>query len=159
MEYKEFTKRYFDGSLSTAEEQTLREGLMSATDEELTSDELSAKALLRYASLQSEDSARVNMHDSRERRHSRLGDAILSLGTLGTLNFTRIAMGAALGVLAIGFMIHLSRPTVYGYHNGEPITSYAEAQVLAQEIFDNLSHEGFAEEHDIDNLSNLFTLD
>jgi hypothetical protein len=153
MEYKEFTKRYFDGELSSAEEQTLREGLMAAADEGLTADERAAKTLLRYASLQSDASVRIKLHDSSERRRSRITDAILSLGSL---NFARVAMTTALGVLLIGVMIHFTRPTVYGYHNGRPITSYDEAQLLAQDIFDNLAHEGFAEEH---NLQDLFTLD
>lgn len=153
MEYKEFTKRYFDGELSSAEEQTLREVLMATSDENLTSDERAAKTLLRYASLQSDASVRIKLHDRRERRRSRITDAILSLGSL---NFARVAMTTALGVLLIGVMIHFTRPTVYGYHNGRPITSYDEAQLLAQDIFDNLAHEGFAEEH---NLQDLFTLD
>ena len=153
MEYKELTKRYFDGELSSAEEQTLREGLMAAADEGLTAYERAAKTLLRYASLQSDASVRIKLHDSSERRRSRITDAILSLGSL---NFARVAMTTALGVLLIGVMIHFTRPTVYGYHNGRPITSYDEAQLLAQDIFDNLAHEGFAEEH---NLQDLFTLD
>lgn len=153
MEYKELTERYFDGELSSVEEQTLREGLMATADKDLTSDERAAKTLLRYASLQSDASVRIKLHDSRERRHSRITDAILSLGSL---NFARVAVTTALGVMLIGFMIHFTRPTVYGYHNGRPITSYDEAQLLAQDIFNNLAHEGFAEEH---NLQDLFTLD
>ena len=153
MEYKELTKRYFDGELSSAEEQTLREVLMTATDENLTSDERAAKALLHYASLESDASVRIRLQESREHRRSRITDAILSLGSL---NFARVAMTTALGVLLIGVMIHFTRPTVYGYHNGRPITSYDEAQLLAQDIFNNLAHEGFAEEH---NLQDLFTLD
>lgn len=153
MEYKEFTKRYFDGELSSVEEQTLREVLMTTADENLTSDERAAKALLRYASLKSDASVRIRLHESRENRRSRMTDAFLSLGSL---NLARVAMTTALGVMLIGLMIHFTRPTVYGYHNGKPITSYAEAQLLAQDIFDNLAHEGFAEEH---NLQDLFTLD
>ena len=153
MEYKEFTKRYFDGELSSVEEQTLREVLMTAADDDLTSEERAAKTLLRYASLKSDASVRIRLHDSSERRRSPFRDAILALGSL---NFARVAMTTALGVMLIGFMIHFTRPTVYGYHNGKPITSYDEAQLLAQDIFDNLAHEGFAEEH---NLQDLFTLD
>lgn len=153
MEYKEFTKRYFDGELSSAEEQTLREVLMTTADENLTSDERAAKALLRYASLESDASVKIRLHESSERRRSPFRDAILSFGSL---NLARVAMTTALGVMLIGLMIHFTRPTVYGYHNGKPITSYDEAQLLAQDIFDNLAHEGFAEEH---NLQDLFTLD
>ena len=153
MEYKEFTKRYFDGELSSAEEQTLREGLMSMTDEDLTSEERAAKTLLRYASLESDASVRIKLHDSREHRRSRIADAILSFGSL---NVARVAVTTALCAMLIGFTIHFMSPTVYGYHNGKPITSYDEAQLLAQDIFDNLAHEGFAESHD---LQKLFTLD
>ena len=126
---------------------------MTAADENLTSDERAAKALLHYASLKSDASVKIRLHESREHRRSRITDAILSLGSL---NFARVAMTTALGVLLIGVMIHFTRPTVYGYHNGRPITSYDEAQLLAQDIFNNLAHEGFAEEH---NLQDLFTLD
>ena len=153
MEYKELTKRYFDGELSSAEEQTLREGLMSMTDEDLTSEERAAKTLLRYASLESDASVRIKLHDSREHRRSRIADAILSFGSL---NVARVAVTTALCAMLIGFTIHFMSPTVYGYHNGKPITSYDEAQLLAQDIFDNLAHEGFAESHD---LQKLFTLD
>lgn len=59
MEYKELTERYFDGELSSVEEQTLREGLMATADKDLTSDERAAKTLLRYASLQSDASVRI----------------------------------------------------------------------------------------------------
>ena len=153
MEYKEFTKRYFDGELSSAEEQALREVLMTAADENLTSDERAAKALLHYASLESDASVRIKLHDSREHRRSRITDAILSFGSL---NVARVAVTTALCAMLIGFTIHFMSPTVYGYHNGKPITSYDEAQLLAQDIFDNLAHEGFAEEH---TLQGLFTLD
>lgn len=153
MEYKELIQRYFDGELSTAEEQRLRDRLITSADEDLTSEELAAKALLHYASLQSDASVSIKLHDAAEKQHSRFSDAVIALCSL---HYARIAMSAALGVCAIAFAIYYTRPTIYGYHNGEAITSYAEAQILAQNIFDNLAHEGFAEEY---NLQDLFTLD
>ena len=153
MEYKELTKRYFDGELSSAEEQTLRERLISTDDADLTAEERAAKALLHYASLQSDTSVRINLHPSHPQSRSRFVDALAALCSLRSV---RIATATVLGIFAISLAIHLSQPTVYGYHNGKPITSYDEAQLLAQEIFDNLAHEEFAESHD---LQKLFTLD
>ena len=49
MEYNELIKRYFDGELSSAEEQSLRERLISVADSELSTDERAAKALMHYA--------------------------------------------------------------------------------------------------------------
>lgn len=153
MEYNELIKRYFDGELSSAEEQSLRERLISVADSELSTDERAAKALMHYASLQSDASVKIRLHESREHRRSRIADAILSFGSL---NVARVAVTTALCAMLIGFTIHFMSPTVYGYHNGKPITSYDEAQLLAQDIFDNLAHEEFAESHD---LQKLFTLD
>ena len=153
MEYNEFAKRYFDGELSTAEEQSLRERLISTDDAVLTAEERAAKTLLHYASLQSDSSVRINLHPSHPRSRSRFVDALAALCSLRSV---RIASAAVLGLFAITLAIHLSQPTVYGYHNGKPITSFDEAQLLAQDIFDNLAHEEFAESHD---LQKLFTLD
>lgn len=153
MEYKELIHRYFNGELSTAEEQILRDRLITSADEELTPEEIAAKALLRYASLKSDASVSIKLHDGAEKQHSRFGDAIIALCSL---HYARIAMSAALGICAIAFAIYYTRPTIYGYHNGEPITSYAEAQILAQNIFDNLANVGLAKEYD---LQELFTID
>ena len=136
MEYKEFTKRYFDGELSSAEEQTLREVLMTTADENLTSDERAAKALLRYASLKSDASVKIRLHESRENRRSRMTDTVLALGSM---NIARIAMTTALGIMLIGLMIHFTRPTVYGYHNGKPITSIEEARYYGEQMFAELA--------------------
>ena len=153
MEYNELIKRYFDGELSSAEEQSLRERLISVADEDLTADERAAKALMHYASLQSDTSVSINLHPSQPQGRTRLADALAALCSLRSV---RIATATVLGIFAISLAIHLSQPTVYGYHNGKPITSYDEAQLLAQDIFDNLAHEEFAESHD---LQKLFTLD
>ncbi|MBR4995592.1 MAG: hypothetical protein IKY82_05980 [Alistipes sp.] len=153
MEYKDLTKRYFDGELSPAEEQTLHDELAAVADNALTNDERAAKAMLHYASLKSNASVSVKLHESRTHGRTRLTDAIVALCSM---RYARIATTAVLGVVAIAMAIHLSQPTVYGYHNGKPITSYDEAQLLAQDIFDNLAHDGFAENHD---LQKLFTLD
>ena len=153
MEYNEFAKRYFDGELSTAEEQSLRERLISTDDAALTAEERAAKTLLHYASLQSDTSVRINLHPSQPQGRTRLADALAALCSLRSV---RIATATVLGIFAISLAIHLSQPTVYGYHNGRPITSFDEAQLLAQEIFDDLAHDGFAESHD---LQKLFTLD
>ena len=82
MEYKEFTKRYFDGELSSAEEQTLREVLMATADENLTSDERAAKALLRYASLKSDASVRIRLAVGAPAPSASMEDAIRAISVI-----------------------------------------------------------------------------
>ena len=67
----------------------------------------------------------------------------------------RVALAVAMVAVVVG-VAWLSRPEVYGYVNGEPIYSLAEAQQQAEQIMANLS-QGSVDEENI--LQSLFTIE
>ena len=67
----------------------------------------------------------------------------------------RVALAVAMVAVVVG-VAWLSRPEVYGYINGEPIYSLAEAQQQAEQIMANLS-QGSVDEDNI--LQSLFTIE
>ena len=67
----------------------------------------------------------------------------------------RVALAVAMVAVVVG-VAWLSRPEVYGYINGEPIYSLAEAQRQAEQIMANLS-QGSVDEENI--LQSLFTIE
>ena len=67
----------------------------------------------------------------------------------------RVALAVAMVAVVVG-VAWLSRPEVYGYINGEPIYSLAEAQQQAEQIMANLS-QGSVDEENI--LQSLFTIE
>lgn len=68
----------------------------------------------------------------------------------------RVALAFAMVALVAG-VAWLSRPQVYGYVNGEPIYSLAEAQLYAQHMFDNMEVEELQMQDDI--LGSIFSLE
>jgi hypothetical protein len=49
-----------------------------------------------------------------------------------------VAALAASVVMLLG-IFHLTKPqTIYGYYNGEPVTSLAEAEQMTEELFGNM---------------------
>ena len=67
----------------------------------------------------------------------------------------RVALALAMVALVVG-VAWLGRPQVYGYVNGEPIYSLAEAEREAEQIMANLAQGGMTEEN---LLQSLFTIE
>ena len=67
----------------------------------------------------------------------------------------RVALALAMAALVVG-VAWLGRPQVYGYVNGEPIYSLAEAEREAEQIMANLAQGGMTEEN---LLQSLFTIE
>ena len=68
---------------------------------------------------------------------------------------SRVAMAVAMVAIVVG-VAWLARPEVYGYVNGEPIYSLAEAEAEAEQIMANLAQGGMTEEN---LLQSLFTIE
>lgn len=71
------------------------------------------------------------------------------------LRWQRVALALAMVALVVG-VAWLGRPQVYGYVNGEPIYSLAEAEREAEQIMANLAQGGMTEEN---LLQSLFTIE
>lgn len=69
--------------------------------------------------------------------------------------FARVAMAVAMVAIVVG-VAWLARPEVYGYVNGEPIYSLAEAEREAEQIMANLAQGGMMGEN---LLQSLFTIE
>ena len=69
----------------------------------------------------------------------------------------QIAVATALCSIAVICTIKFSQPTVYGYYNGEPITSFAEAQYHADRVFANLAQAELPTEEEL--INKLFMLE
>lgn len=67
----------------------------------------------------------------------------------------RVALALAMVAIVVG-VAWLARPEVYGYVNGEPIYSLAEAEREAEQIMANLAQGGMTEEN---LLQSLFTIE
>ena len=119
MDYKDILQRYYEGRTSLEEEQALRRYLISADTDSLTPDEKAAHLMIRHATRASQESVNVKLHHTNSLRW-------------------QIAGAMALCALLIGG-IYLSRPTIYGYHNGRPITSLQEAEFYSQQILAELT--------------------
>ncbi len=72
-----------------------------------------------------------------------------------TQGWQRVALALAMVTLVVG-VAWLARPQVYGYVNGEPIYSLAEAEREAEQIMANLAQGGVGEEN---LLQSLFTIE
>ena len=68
----------------------------------------------------------------------------------------RVALAVAMVAVVVG-VAWLSRPTAYGYVNGRTIYSLEEAQVYAQQMFDNMEVEELRMQDDI--LGSIFSLE
>ncbi len=119
MDYKDILQRYYEGRTSLEEEQALRRYLISADTDSLTPDEKAAHLMIRHATRARQESVNVKLHHTNSLRW-------------------QIAGAMALCALLIGG-IYLSRPTIYGYHNGRPITSLQEAEFYSQQILAELA--------------------
>ena len=135
MEYKDLMQRYWQAQTTAAEEQELREQLLQNSSP--TVEERAARAMMMHAA-SPKPSVRVKFHPAKPR-------------------FWQMALAAGLCALAIGVTIMLNRPTIYGYYNGEPITTLAEAQYHADRIFANLAQAELPTEEEL--MNKLFRLE
>jgi hypothetical protein len=131
-------EQYLAGETSLSDEQVLRNALRHIDSESISPKMQAVKAMLEVA-------------DERHTEHT-----FVRLHTPQKVSW-RIKLATAAAVVAIILIpiYKLSQPTVYGYYNGEPITSLAEAEARAQDIFNNLAQ---AELPQMNSLENLFEL-
>lgn len=134
----ELCERYLAGTTSLNEEQVLRQALLHLDADMLSPDMQAVKVMLEVADERHAERTFVRLH------------------TPQRVSW-RIKLASAIAVIAIMLIpiYKLSQPTVYGYYNGEPITSLAEAEARAQDIFNNLAQ---AELPQMNSLENLFEL-
>lgn len=116
--------RYYRGETSVGEENELRR-MLSADDVPSTPEARAAAAMLGMAEQPHERmAAEIRLHEDRPARW-------------------RIALVTAASAAAIvAVAITLTRPTVYGYVNGRPVTSLAEARVCSESIFLDMRTDG-----------------
>ena len=134
----ELCERYFAGATSLDDEQVLRQALSHLDADILSAEMQAAKVMLAGSESLSSERVAVSL------RHS------------SGLSW-RVKLATAVAAVAIILIpiYKLSQPTVYGYYNGEPITSLAEAEARAQDIFNNLAQ---AELPQVNSIENLFEL-
>lgn len=134
----ELCERYLAGTTSLNEEQVLRQALLHLDADMLSPDMQAVKVMLEVA----------------DERHAER--TFVRLYTPQKVSW-RIKLAATVAVVAAILIpvIYMSQPTVYGYYNGQPITSLAEAQAHAQDIFNNIAQ---AELPQANSLSELFEL-
>lgn len=134
----ELCERYLAGTTSLNEEQVLRQALLHLDADMLSPDMQAVKVMLEVADERHAERTFVRLHTPQKVSW-------------------RIKLATAAAVVAIVLIpiYKLSQPTVYGYYNGEPITSLAEAEARAQDIFNNLAQ---AELPQMNSLENLFEL-
>lgn len=134
----ELCERYLAGTTSLNEEQVLRQALLHLDADMLSPDMQAVKVMLKVADERHAERTFVRLHTPQKVSW-------------------RIKLASAVAVVAIALIpiYKLSQPTVYGYYNGEPITSLAEAEARAQDIFNNLAQ---AELPQMNSLENLFEL-
>lgn len=134
MDYKDLIERYWRAETSADEERELRKQLLQQSS--LNDEERAARAMLTHARAPQQS---VNI----QLRHS-------------TPRYWQVAFTAGLCMLAVFITIKFNQTTVYGYHNGEPITTLAEAQYHADRIFANLAQAELPSEEEL--IQKLFLL-
>ncbi len=115
MDYKELFRRYLNAETSLEEEALLRESSPAKADAEGRAIE----AMIYHAKMQQEGSVAIKLHEPRRG--------------------WQMAMVLAASVVMLLGIFYLTKPqTIYGYYNGEPITSLAKAEQMTEEMFGNM---------------------
>ena len=135
MEYRDLMQRYWQAKTSAAEEQVLREQLLK--NDSPTPEERAARAMMAY-SASPKPSVNIKLHQPRPQ-------------------LWQIAVATALCSMVIFGVVKFFQPTVYGYYNGEPITTLAEAQYHADRVFANLAHAELPTDEEL--INKLFMLE
>ena len=120
--------RYYRGETTLAEEEALRSHLAqraeAGTADTLTPEERAAAEMLRLAEAERKTKVVIRLHEAPARSW-------------------RIAVATALSAAAIAAVaVTLTHPTVYGYVNGRPVTSIAEARDCSQQMFSDMRTDG-----------------
>lgn len=116
--------RYYRGETTLAEEEALRRLLAQRAEADGTDtptpEERAAAEMLHLAETERETNATIRLHEAPARPW-------------------RIAVATALSAAAIAAVaVTLTHPTVYGYVNGRPVTSIAEARDCSQQMFSDM---------------------
>lgn len=135
MEYKDLMQRYWQAQTTASEEQELREQLLQANSP--TAEERAARAMMAY-STNTKRSINIKLHQPKPL-------------------FWQIAVATALCSMVIFGVVKFFQPTVYGYYNGESITTLAEAQYHADRVFANLAQAELPTEQEL--INKLFMLE
>lgn len=118
--------RYFRGETTPEEEASLRRILLSQ-DAPTTPEAQAAAAILGLANEPHEKMASaIRLHTSPTRSWRIVAATVVS----------------AAAIIAVAITLTLTRPTVYGYVNGRPVTSLAEARVCSESMFSDLRADG-----------------
>ncbi len=131
-------EQYLAGETSLSDEQVLRNALRHIDSKSISPEMQAVKAMLEASEELQAERTFVRLHTPQKVSWR-----------------IKLAATAALVAAILIPVIYLSQPTVYGYYNGQPITSLAEAQAHAQDIFNNLAQ---AELPQMNSLENLFEL-
>ena len=131
-------EQYLAGETSLSDEQVLRNALRHIDSKSISPEMQAVKAMLEASEELQAERTFVRLHTPQKVSWR-----------------IKLAATAALVAAILIPVIYLSQPTVYGYYNGEPITSLAEAEARAQDIFNNLAQ---AELPQMNSLENLFEL-
>ena len=134
----ELCEQYLAGTTSLNEEQVLRQALLHLDADILSPDMQAVKVMLEVADERHTERTFVRLHTPQR--------------VSWRIKLATAAVAIAIMLIPI---YKLTQPTVYGYYNGEPITSLAEAEARAQDIFNNLAQ---AELPQVNSLENLFEL-
>lgn len=117
MDYNDIIRRYYAGETTLDEERALREYLAtegSSKEEQIT------RAIMNHVAEHRHHTISIKQHTASQRIWSVTG-------------------ALAMCVIIIICGIKFSQPTIYGYHNGKPITSIEEARYYGEQMFAELA--------------------
>ena len=120
MDYKELTKRYLNAETSLEEEAMLKAHRTDSAEAEQRAVE--AMIYLHQKERIQPLEVKVKLHEPQ------------------TQSRWQIIFATAVASVALLWGVSLlNEPTIYGYYNGEPITSLAKAESLTHEMFSNMT--------------------
>lgn len=115
MDYKELTRRYLNAETSLKEEAMLSEANPSKAQVE----QRAIAAMIYQAQMQRQERVEVKIHEPRRG--------------------WQMAVALAASVVVLLGIFHFAKPqTIYGYYNGEPVTSLAQAEQMTEQMFGNM---------------------